>query len=274
MTQSNAPVGSAAIPTIGFGTYQITDDSLPELVVSALRYGYRHIDTARIYENETLVGEGLKRAGDDRDDYFLTTKIWPEDFSSSRFRRATEASLKRLGVDHVDLLLLHWPNPDVPLEETIDALNQVRVDGLTRHIGVSNFNIDLLKQAVELSDAPIVVNQIELHPYLDQSALLHQMRLLDVTVQAYCPIARAEVVGDPVLRGIGERYGKSEAQVTLRWLIQQGIVALPKTATPRRIGENIDVFDFELSDAEMIAVARRTGENRRLVDPDFAPAWD
>lgn len=241
----------ASIPALGFGTYRLAQAEAESMVEEALAVGYRHVDTAQMYGNESGVGRGLRRSGVNRDDVFLTTKIWPDDFERDSLLSAVRRSLSRLDVDHVDLVLLHWPSRGVPLEETISALNESRGRGDTRHIGVSNFDPRLLSEAAEASDAPLVNDQVEYHPFKDQSPVLEAARGMGVSVTAYSPLAKSRVSGDETLRGIGKAHGKNEGQVALRWLVQQGVIAIPKTASPERCRSNFEVFDFELSEEEM-----------------------
>ncbi len=265
----------ARIPALGLGTWQLRDRECADVVAEGLRIGYRHLDTAQMYGNEREVGEGLRASGVARDDVFLTTKIMPDQLAGGVLERAAEERLRHLGVERVDLLLIHWPSPDVPLPETIAALNRVARDGLTRHIGVSNFNSSLVEQAVALSDAPIVVNQVEYHPYLDQSRLMATCRKHGLALTAYCPVARGRVFDDPAIGAIAIRHGRTAAQVTLRWLVQQdGVIAIPKTATPSRLKENLSIFDFELSDDEMTKISRLAEPNGRVVNAIWAPQWD
>ncbi|MGI9295242.1 MAG: aldo/keto reductase, partial [Pseudomonadales bacterium] len=192
----------AQIPALGFGTWDLRGSVATDMVRFALDIGYRHIDTAVMYNNETEVGAGLRLSGVSRGSIFLTTKIWPTDFAPKDFHRALQTSLQRLQVDYVDLLLLHWPNPDIALADTLGTLAQARKDGLARHIGVSNFNRSLLNEAVSLCDEPLVVNQIEYHPFLDQRDMVKVMGDHDIALAAYCPIARGRVFNDPVLSDI------------------------------------------------------------------------
>ena len=226
----------AQIPALGFGTWDLPPDRVQPLVEHALGVGYRHLDTAQMYGNEAAVGAGLRASGLARDAVFLTTKIWPDYFARDAFLEATDERLRLLGVDRVDLLLLHWPSKTVPLGETIEALNAVRKAGQTRHIGVSNFTTKLIDEAVRLSDAPLVTDQVEYHPYLDQSKVLAKLKAHGMALTAYCPIARGRVVDDPTLVRIGEAHGKSATQVALRWLVQQeGVIAIPRSSNEARI---------------------------------------
>jgi diketogulonate reductase-like aldo/keto reductase len=263
------------IPALGFGTYELNNDEAAKMIAEAAKIGYRHFDTAQMYHNEQGVGQGLKNSGLARDDYFLTTKVWYDKFQSGDLQTSVVESLRKLDLDHVDLLLLHWPNEDVPLEETMAALNEVKNLGMTRLIGISNFPTALIDQAVSLTDAPLTVNQVEYHPYLDQSKVLESVRAHNMLLTAYCPIARGNVIKDATLKAIGEKYGKSPVQVTLRWLLQQdSVMAIPKSGSPKNAAANFDIFDFELSENDMEAIHDLANPNGRLIDPSFAPEWD
>jgi diketogulonate reductase-like aldo/keto reductase len=248
--------GGASIPALGFGTYRLAEDEAERMVGEAISAGYRHVDTAQMYRNEAGVGRGLRGSGVDRDEIFLTTKVWPDNFGRQDLLSSMQQSLSKLELDHVDLVLLHWPSRSVSLEETISALNESRERGDTRHIGVSNFDPDLLSRAAELSDAPLVNNQVEYHPFRDQSPVLGAARDMGASVTAYSPLAKGRVSGDETLAKIGEAHGKDEGQVALRWLVQQeGVIAIPKTASPERCRSNFEIFDFELLDEEMQSIS-------------------
>ena len=241
-------------------------------VRDALELGYRHIDTARAYENEAEVGRGMADGGVPREEIFLTTKLAHSRLRADQVREQLERSLRALATGYVDLLLIHWPNPAVPLEETLGAMAELREQGMTRHIGVSNFPAALLREALEL--APVIADQVEYHPYLGQSELLELARERDVMITAYSPLARGEVLDDPVLRGIGDAHGKTPGQVALRWLLDQPRVsAVPKASSHENRQANLEIFDFELSEGERgrIAGLERGG---RTIDPSWAPAWD
>lgn len=267
--------GGARIPALGFGTFRLSDEEAERLVAHALELGYRHLDTAQGYRNEAGVGRGLAASGLPRSEVFLTTKVSPQHFRREAFVQAAQERLELLGTDYLDLLLLHWPNPEVPLEETIAALGEARAAGWTRHIGVSNFPSALVRQALALSDAPLVTDQVEYHPYLSQRTLLRALREADMALTAYSPLAKGSLAEDEALSRIAACHGKTAAQVALRWLVQQpGVIAIPKTANPERAAENLDIFDFELSQAEMEAIFALARPDGRLVDPEGAPAWD
>jgi 2,5-diketo-D-gluconate reductase B len=264
----------AAIPILGLGTWDLRGKTCSRIVEQAIRLGYRHIDTAQIYENEREVGEGVRAAGLPREQVFVTTKVWWTHFSSGELERSVAESLARLKLGYIDLLLLHWPNAAVPIGETMAALCKVKREGLTRHIGVSNFTVALLDEAVTAASEPIVTNQFELHPYLDQTKLIAACRRHGIAVTAYSPIARGGVKGDEVLTGIGRAHEKSPAQVCLRYLVQQGFVAIPRTSKVERLTENFEIFDFELSDAEMAAIRALARPDGRVVTASWAPEWD
>ncbi|MHC1946444.1 aldo/keto reductase [Bradyrhizobium sp. UFLA06-06] len=241
----------ARIPAIGLGTWELRGRICARIVEQALRLGYRHIDTAEIYDNEREVGEGLRASGVKRDDVFVTTKVWTTHFMAKDLERAAKESLARLRLTEVDLLLLHWPNPQVPLAETLGALARVRQAGLARHIGVSNFNAALIEEAVATCPEPLACDQVEYHPYLDQADVIEACRRRGMAFVAYSPIAKGRVKGDRALARIGDRYRKTAAQVCLRWLVQQNVSAIPRTSKLERLQENIDIFDFELSVDDM-----------------------
>jgi diketogulonate reductase-like aldo/keto reductase len=266
--------GGAGIPAIGLGTWELQGRDCARVVEQALRLGYRHIDTAQIYENEREVGAGLRASGVPRDDVFVTTKVWTTHFAPNDLERSVKESLSRLRVAAVDLLLLHWPNPQVPLKETLGALAHVKQMGLTRHIGVSNFTVALIDQAIAACPEPLVCDQVEYHPYLNQAKVIDACRRHGMAVVAYSPIAKGKIKKDEALTRIGARHRKSAAQVCLRWLIQQNVVAIPRTSKVERLSENIDVFDFNLSDDEMAQIFAMGTQQGRLTNFGFAPKWD
>jgi diketogulonate reductase-like aldo/keto reductase len=235
------------------------------VVNEALTLGYRHIDTAAMYRNEDEVGEGLRASGVPRDDVVITTKVWSSNLRARDFERSANESLKNLKLDSVDLLLIHWPNSSVPLKETIGALCKMKREGLARHVGVSNFNPALIAEAVKLSTEPLVNNQIELHPYLDQSATIAASRKAGMSVTAYSPIARGRVSGDAVLSRIAKSHGRTATQISLRYLVQQDIVVIPKTSRPERLKENSAIFDFKLAPAEMKEIAGLASPHGNIV---------
>jgi len=270
----SASSGQARVPALGFGTWKLDGRDARTAVADALDLGYRHIDTAQIYENEADVGLGLRDADVDRDAVFLTTKIWPDNFEYRKLIASTDESLRKLKAEFVDLLLLHWPNDDVELEESLDALQEVQHAGKARHIGVSNFTPSLLRRALEIAPG-LVNNQVEYHPYLSQEKLLDVVRERGLFLTAYSPIARGTVLDENVVQEIAEAHGKSPAQVVLRWHLQQDrVAAIPKAASAEHRRSNLDVFDFELSDDEMDRIHGLAHDDGRMIDPGFAPDWE
>lgn len=266
----------ASIPAIGLGTWELRGEICSAIVAEGLRVGYRHIDTAQMYANEEAVAAGIAASGVPREAIFLTTKIWPDHAAPGVLERAAEERLRLLGVDQVDLLLIHWPPLDVPIADAMGALARVKRDGLARHIGISNFTVALIEEAVAACPEPLVTNQIEFHPLLDQRAVMSACRRHGLSLTAYCPIARGRVSDAATIRKIAERHGRSPPQVALRWLVQQdGVIAIPKTATPARLVENLAVFDFALDDDEMAAIGNIGTRAGRVVHNEaWAPAWD
>lgn len=266
----------AQIPGLGFGTYKLEAYECIDMVESALRLGYRHIDTAQIYKNESEVGQGIKASELARESIFLTTKVWINRFRNGDLQRSVEASLEKLNTPYVDLLLLHWPNPEVPLAQTIKALNEVKNQGLAKNIGVSNFTSKLIKEAVQLSENPIVNNQVEYHFLLDQDPLLKECRKHGISLTAYSPLAQGKLLSNEVLKIIAGRLERSPAQVALRWLYQQdGVIAIPKTANKDRAQANLETTSFELSPEEMQELNALKSPNGRFVDPEgLSPEWD
>jgi len=262
------------MPALGLGTWALDGESCRASVRAALALGYRHIDTARLYGNEGAVGTGIRDAGVPRGEIFLTTKIPMGELREAQVRRNVEESLRLLGTDYVDLLLIHWPSAREPLAETLAAFAAARAKGQTRFIGVSNFTAALLQEAVEIHRAPIVCNQVEYHPYLSQRPVLAAAKKFGLALTAYSPLARGRVANDRDLARIGEKYGKSAGQVALRWLLDQKIAAIPKSSRREHLAANLAVFDFQLSAADRAAIDAKRGTTR-LVDPsDWAPAWD
>ena len=265
----------AEIPALGFGVFRMSGAEVEAVVPAALETGFRHFDTAQIYENEVALGRALKAAGARRDDLFLTTKVWVANYSAERFMASVDESLEKLGTGRVDLLLAHWPGDAVPIERQVEWLNEAQAAGKTRFIGVSNYNRSQLQAAVAASVAPIMTNQIEMHPYLDQTAMAELARETGTALTAYYGMADGAVPKDALIHEIATRHGKTAAQVGLRWLIQQGFIALSKTVKPSRLTENFDIFDFALTGAEMAAISGLARPDGRIVSPEgLAPAWE
>ncbi len=264
----------AKIPAIGLGTWELHGRTCARIVEQALRLGYRHIDTAQIYENEREVGEGVRASGVKRDEIFLTTKVWTTHFAPNDLERSTKESLARLRLTEVDLLLLHWPNPQVPLVETLGALARMKQQGLAKHIGVSNFTVALIEEAVAVCPEPLACDQVEYHPYLEQTVVREACARHGMALVAYSPVARGRIKNDRALLRIGDRYRKTAAQVCLRWLVQQNVAAIPRTSKLERLSENIEIFDFELSEEDMQEISGMGSAAGRLTDYSFAPKWD
>jgi diketogulonate reductase-like aldo/keto reductase len=268
----------ARIPAVGLGTMTLKEQVCIDAVKNALRLGYRHLDTAERYGNEEWVGEGLHQglaeSGLRREDVFVTTKVYWDKLAPGDFERSVEDSLKKLRLPWVDLLLIHWNNPKVPLSDSIASLCNAKKKGQAKHIGVANFTTAMLEEALKLSTEPLVCNQIEVHPFLDQSKVLAACRKHGMAVVAYCPIARGKVPGNEVLERIGKAHGKSSSQVALRYLVQQGIIPIPRTATPAHLADNLAVTEFSLNDAEMAEIAKLHRPDGRVVNPPHAPQWD
>lgn len=265
----------AEMPALGYGTMELPERPV-ELVTTAIKAGYRHIDTARKYGTEEWVGEGIRASGVQRQELFVTTKVTEENAREADFMRSVETSLRTLRLDYVDLLLIHWPQPKVPLAETLGALAKAKRQGLTRHVGVSNFTLALLDEAVRLCPEPLVTNQIEYHAYLRQDKLLEACRRHGMILTAYCPLARGQLLNDPVLAEIAATKRKTVAQVALRWLVQQPMVAaVPRALNPEHIAENLGVFDFSLTEEDMARIASLRSRNMRIANPpERAPVWD
>jgi 2,5-diketo-D-gluconate reductase B len=260
----NVSANGVAIPALGFGTSPMTSGVPSDTIVSALKAGYRHIDTARKYGTERAVGVAMRTSGLVREDIFVTTKVSHEHLRADDFANSVNESLATLNVDYLDLLMVHWPNPHIPLSETMSALAKAKRQGLARNIGVANFNIGLLDQAIKLCPEPLVALQAEYHPYLDQSKLLAAARERGLVFLAYCPLGRGRLFADLVLAEIAEARGRSIAQIALRWLVQQNVAAIPFSSKPQRITDNLNVFDFTLTDDEMKRIAALKRPNGRI----------
>ncbi|WP_075215158.1 aldo/keto reductase [Mongoliimonas terrestris] len=264
-----------SIPVLGYGTYKVKGADGSRVVEEALEVGYRHLDTAQIYENEADVGAAIAASGVPRDDLFVTTKVWPTNTHPDRMLASVEESLAKLRLDRVDLLLIHWPKFETTLEETIEQLVAAREKGYTRAIGISNFNREQTDRAAAVSGGTLAVNQVEYHPFLDQSALKETLARHKMALVAYSPLAQGRVIDEPTVSSMADLKKRDPAQVALRWLIQQpGVIAIPKASNPERMRANFDIFSFELSDEEMHAINRIGAPTGRLVSPaDLAPDW-
>jgi diketogulonate reductase-like aldo/keto reductase len=264
----------AKIPAVGIGTWDLRGRNCARVVEQALRLGYRHVDTAEMYDNEREIGEALRASRVPRKEVFVTTKVWQTHLAPPEFERSTKESLARLRLSEVDLLLIHWPNPQIPLAETIGALCKMKKTGYARHIGVSNFTVPMMREAVQLATEPLVTNQIEWHPYLDQSRVATAARELGLAITAYSPIARGRATADKTLRAIGLAHRKTAGQVCLRFLIQEGAIVIPRTSKIERLTENMSIFDFALSGAEMDEIRKLATPRGRIVEWGGAPEWD
>ena len=274
MTQaSNVEAKGFTIPLVGLGTWMLRGRECARLVQQAIQLGYRHIDTAQMYDNEREVGEGV-RASSKRPEVIVTTKVQPTLLAPHDLERSVKESLARLRLDRIDLLLIHWPNPRVPLSETLGAMAKMKREGYARALGVSNFTVALLDEANRMSSEPLVCNQIECHPYLDQHKVIEACRRHGMAVVAYSPIARGGAKGDDVLERISRTHKKTAAQVSLRFLVQQGIAVIPRTSRIERLGENISIFDFALSENEMADIRGLARRGGRIVDWTWSPNWD
>jgi diketogulonate reductase-like aldo/keto reductase len=277
MASNLAPVveaHGARIPQIGLGTMTLKDDVCVEAVKTALQIGYRHLDTAAFYGNEKENGEGLRASGVKREEVFICTKVRQGDLMPDDFARVLDQSLANLQLPYVDLLLIHWNNKDIPLKLSVGALCKAKKDGKTKHIGVANFTSALLDEAWAVTSEPLVCNQIEVHPFINQDKVLAASKKHGMAVVAYVPIARGKVPGAEALERIGKAHGKSAAQVSLRYLVELGCCPIPRTATPAHLRENLDVFDFKLTGAEMAELKKLNATNMRVVNPPHAPVWD
>ena len=269
---STVEVRGARVPALGFGTWQLTGRDATEGVRDALEIGYRQIDTARGYENEREVGQGIRDSGVAREDIWITTKVPPDEAAPDRVRACAEDSLRWLGVEQIDLLLLHWPAPQVPMEQTLEAFAALKEEGKILELGVSNFPAGMLSRALEV--APVFCDQVEYHPFLDQERLLTLAREREVLITAYSPLAHGKVPDDATLQEIGEAHGKTAGQVALRWLLDQELVSpIPKASSHARRLENLDVGDFTLSAKERARIDALP-KDVRTADPPFAPDWD
>lgn len=270
--------GQANIPVLGLGTWQSTGQDCIDVVSQALKMGYEHIDTAQAYDNEVEVGQGIKQSGVARDKFFLTTKIFPDDlkFQPEKLHAAAKRSLENLDTDYVDLLLLHWPDDRVPLSETIPALCELQKQGLTRHIGVSNFNIANLIEAKKYADVPLVVNQVEFHPFIKQNTLQTFLNNHHILLEAYSPLARGDVFDNETIKEIADKHGVTPAQISLAWILSnKNRVAIPKTSNPDHLQGNLDAMNVQLSTEELEKIGSLArSDGRKIKHPDYSPEWD
>jgi 2,5-diketo-D-gluconate reductase B len=263
-----------AIPKLGFGTFRMPGGGCQPVVESALAAGYRHIDTAEMYENEEAVGAAIAAAGVPRGDLFVTTKVWHENLAPDAIRRAFDTSLAKLKLDCVDLYMVHWPSKSMDMAAVLRTMTELRDQGRTRAIGVCNFNLPMLKMAIEKLGAPLACLQVEYHPFLDQSAVLAYLRTKGLPLVAYAPLAQGRAAQDETLKRIGEKHGASAAQMAIAWLLDQSdVIAIPKAQRPESQRANLDALKIKLDDDDRAAIAALP-KNQRYVRPPFAPDWD
>ena len=270
--------GQANIPVLGLGTWQSTGQDCIDVVSQGLQMGYEHIDTAQAYDNEVEVGKGIKQSGVARDKFFLTTKIFPDDmkFEPEKLIAAAKRSLENLDTDYVDLLLLHWPDDRVPLSETMPALCELQKQGLTRNIGVSNFNIANIIEAKKYADVPIAVNQVEFHPFIKQNTLQTFLNNHHILLEAYSPLARGDVFDNEIIKDIADKHGITPAQVSLAWILSdKARIAIPKTSNPDHLQGNLDAVNVTLSADELEKIGSLArSDGRKIKHPDYSPEWD
>ncbi len=262
------------LPRLGLGTFRMQGDACRASVESALTLGYRHIDTAEMYGNEEAIGAALAAARLPREDLHVTTKVWNDNLAPEAIRRAFEASLKKLRLDHINLYLVHWPARGMNLPAIFETLMKLKEEGRTRAIGVANFNIALIKTVVEEIKAPIACNQVEYHVMLDQTPLRRFLAAKSIPLVAYCPLAQGRVASNETLAAIGKKHGATATQVALKWLLDQdGVAAIPKASRKESQRANLDALNLGLDDEDRRAIAGLP-KDRRCVNPGFAPAWD
>lgn len=267
-------VQGVRVPEIGLGTFKLIGKTGQEAIRTALNIGYRHIDTAQVYNNEKMVGESIKQSYVERDQMFITSKIDRLNLEPRKLLTSVERTLMNLKMEYVDLLLIHWPNPDVDIRITLETMFSLKEQGRALHIGLSNFPMNQCIQIVEDIGMPIFCNQVEYHAMLGQFDLLDFAADHDVLITAYSPLAQGEILNNPLLLEIGNKYKKSAAQIALRWLIEQEqVVVIPKSATAKHLQENFDIYDFELEDEDFYAIDD-LDKSMRVVNPNFAPNWN
>jgi diketogulonate reductase-like aldo/keto reductase len=262
------------IPLLGFGTFPLRDDEVERCVAMALEVGFRHVDTAQMYGNEMHVGRALKASGVARGDLYIVTKIDPGNTAAKNFRTAAEKSAEALG-GPVDLLLIHWPPPDAELDAYVDRLAETHAAGLAKNIGVSNFPTALMRRAAERSSVQLINNQVEFHALIDQSKVMVEAQQLGMTLSAYCPLGRGMVLKEPVILGIAKKHGRPPSEIALRWIVQQGIAAIPMTTKRDNAASNFKALSFSLPQEDMRAISALTARHRRLISPaSMAGRWD
>jgi 2,5-diketo-D-gluconate reductase B len=262
-----------SIPRLGFGTFRMPGGDSQPVVESAIALGFRHIDTAAMYENEAAVGAALAASGVKREELFVTTKVWHDQLSPDALHRAFDVSRARLKLDYVDLYMIHWPSRDMDMAATLEALMELRERGLTRAIGVCNFNLPMIRRAVEEIGAPIAAHQIEYHPFLSQAPMLAYLRSKAIPLTAYAPLAQGRAANDATLSTIGHKHDATAAQIAIAWLLdQQGVIAIPKAGRPESQKANLDALGISLDDGDRATIAALP-KDQRFVRPPFAPEW-
>jgi 2,5-diketo-D-gluconate reductase B len=270
----NLQTQGISLPRLGLGTFRMQGDTCRAAVESALALGYRHLDTAEMYANEEAIGAAIAASKVARGDLHITTKVWNENLAPDAIRKAFDASLKKLRVDHIDLYLVHWPARNMNLPAIFETLIKLKEEGRTRAIGVANFNIALLKTVVEEIKAPIACDQVEYHVMLDQTPLRKYLAAKSIPLVAYCPLAQGRVASDAALAKIGKKHNATAAQVALKWLLDQdGVAAIPKASRAESQQANLDALKVTLDDEDRKVIAALP-KDRRCVNPGFAPAWD
>lgn len=266
--------GTHEIPALGLGTYKIKGPSAPDILRQALYLGYRHIDTAQLYENEEEVGVAMTSSGIPRNEIFLTTKIWPSNLDDQRFIPSVKESLRKLKTDYVDLLLIHWPHHQMNVEEYVPLLIECQQIGLAKHIGVSNFNINQLKAAIK-TGAAIFTNQVEFHPWINQTKLHSWMQKKGIALTAYCPLGQGRFLNDKKLDAMAATYMRTPAQIILRWMMhKENMIAIPKSTNMQRLEENLRIFDFEIASDDIEIIDAWRLENIRIVGVQSGAKWD
>jgi 2,5-diketo-D-gluconate reductase B len=274
VAMENLQTQGISLPRLGLGTFRMQGDTCRAAVESALALGYRHLDTAEMYANEEAIGAAIAASKVARGDLHITTKVWNENLAPDAIRKAFDASLKKLRVDHIDLYLVHWPARNMNLPAIFETLIKLKEEGRTRAIGVANFNIALLKTVVEEIKAPIACDQVEYHVMLDQTPLRKYLAAKSIPLVAYCPLAQGRVASDAALAKIGKKHNATAAQVALKWLLDQdGVAAIPKASRAESQQANLDALKVTLDDEDRKVIAALP-KDRRCVNPGFAPAWD
>lgn len=275
MSATTFDIAGVSIPKLGLGTFGMDNEPATTAVAEGLKLGYRHVDTAESYGNEVAVGEGIRASGLARGDVFVTTKVWHDHLDESAMNSAIDASLKRLGLDYVDLYLIHWPSRDVSAAQAVRNVCAIQKRGLARAVGISNFPVKLIEEAVATADVQLAVNQVEYHPLFDQSAVMAALARHGMGLTAYCPLARGKVLDAPAVTAAAANHGATPAAVVLAWLLAQDrVIAIPKSSSPARLAENFAATTLTLTPDEIAAIDAMRSPNGRLIDPDFAPDWD